>query len=144
MSKFNTILISIIFLCSISYSQEIVGKFYSNTDANVLYGPVLSSVPISSIQLSNLTFQTTNYLMFRILNGNLTILGDKRKVLYPMNSSVKPEEVFRYLSVSLIQKVIKDGNSAMTSVELRNNGVITITNGVYTLEEMALCPPWCN
>ena len=144
MRKFQAILISIIFICSISYSQNIVGKIYSNTEANTLYGPVLSTVPISSIQITKLTFQTTNYLMFRILNGNLTILGDKRIGLYPATATISAKDVFRYLSISLIQKIIKDGNSPSTFIETRNNGVLTITNGVYTLENAVMCPPFCN
>ena len=143
MRKFQTILISIFFVCSISYSQNIVGKIYTNADANSVYGPVITSVAIPSIQLNNLTFQTTNYLMFRILNGNLTILGYKRKVLYPLNAEIDVQDVFRFLSISLIQKIIKDGNSPITNIEIRNNGILTITNGVYTLENTVECPPFC-
>jgi hypothetical protein len=145
MGKFYRILISIIiFICSISDSQDIVGKIYSNKEASAIYGPVLVSVSISSNQLNNLTFQTKYYLMFRILNGNLTILGDKRIVLYPVNSMISERDVFRYFSISLIQKIIIDGNNSMTEIELRNNGIITITNGLYTMEVSVLCPPYCN
>lgn len=144
MCKINTILCFIIFVYNISYSQNIVGKIYSNTEANTLYGPVLSSIPISSIQITKLTFQTTNYLMFRILNGNLTVLGDKRIGLYPATATIRAQDIFRYLSISLIQKIIKDGNSPSTFIETRNNGVLTITNGVYTLENAVECPPFCN
>jgi len=143
MRKFQAILISIIFICSISYPQNIVGKIFTNAEANSLFGPVITTVPISSIQLTNLTFQTTNYLMFRILNGNLTILGDKRMVLYPANAVISPQDVFRYLSISLIQKIIKDGGSTMTIIEERNNGIITLTNGIYTLDNGVVCPPFC-
>src|ERR1035437_1808332 len=143
MRKFQAILISIIFICSISYPQNIVGKIYTNAEANSLFGPIINLVPISSIQLTNLTLKTTNYLMFRVLNGNLTILGDKRIVLYPVNSTISPKDVFRLLSISLIQKLIKDGNSPMTNIEERNNGILTITNGVYTLDYTVLCPPFC-
>jgi hypothetical protein len=143
MRKFQAIFISFVFICSISYSQNIVGKIYTNAEANSLFGPVITSVPISSIQLTNLTSKTTNYLMFRILNGNLTILGDKRMVLYPVNAIIDPKDVFRILSISLIQKIIRDGNSAMTYIEVRNNEILTITNGVYTLDYATLCPPFC-
>jgi hypothetical protein len=143
MRKFQAILISIIFICSISYPQNIVGKIYTNAEANSLFGPIINLVPISSIQLTNLTLKTTNYLMFRVLNGNLTILGDKRIVLYPVNSTISPKDVFRLLSISLIQKLIKDGNSPMTNIEERNNGILTITNGVYTLDYSVICPPFC-
>ena len=143
MSKFQAIIISIIFICSISYSQNIVGKIYTNAEANSLFGPVKISVEIASSQLNNLTFQTTNYLMFRILSGNLTILADKRMVIYPVNSTINPQDVFRYLSVSLIRKIINNGNSSVTLIEERNNGIITLTNGIYTLEDSVLCPPFC-
>ena len=143
MIKIHALLISIIFICNISYSQNIVGKIYSNVEANSLFGPVTVSVQISSSQLYSLTTQTTNYLMFRILSGNLTILGDKRVVLFPLNSIVNPQDAFRYLSVSLIQKIIKDGNTPLTNIEIRNNGILTITNGTFTLEESVLCPPFC-
>jgi hypothetical protein len=144
MCKFNTIIAAIIFICSISYSQDIVGKIYSNTEADSLYGPVLTFISIPCDQLNNLTSQTTNYLMFGILNGNLTILGDKRVVLYPESTEISQQDVFRYFSISLIQKIIKEGNSSMISIELRNNGIITITNGNYTLENGVFCPPFCN
>ena len=143
MRKFKAILITIIFLCSVSYPQNIVGKIYANAEANTLFGQVKTSIPISSMQLTNLTYQTTNYLMFRILNGNLTILGDKRIILYPASTKINPQDVFRYASISLIQKIIKDGNSSSTLIEIRNNGVLTITNGIYTLEETVECPPFC-
>lgn len=143
MRKFQAIIIFIIFICSIAYPQNIVGKIYTNAEANSLFGPVITSVPISSIQLTNFTYQTTNYLMFRILNGNLTILADKRIILYPMSATVNPQDVFRILSISFIQKIIKDGNSPMTYIEIRKNGVLTITNGVHTLENTVECPPFC-
>jgi hypothetical protein len=143
MRKFQAIFISFIIICSISYPQNIVGKIFTNAEANSIFGPVITSVPISSIQLSNLTSQTTNYLMFRVLNGNLTILGDKRNVLYPVNAIIDPKDVFRILSISLIQKIIKDGNSPMTYIEVRNNEILTITNGACTLDYSVLCPPFC-
>ena len=95
MRKFQAVLISIIFICSISYSQDIVGKIYTNAEASSLFGPVTTSIPISSIQLTNLTLQTTNYLMFRLLNGNLTILGDKRIALYPAAAVIRLPGCFK-------------------------------------------------
>ena len=144
MKKFQAIIISVFFIFNFSYPQNIVGKIYSNSEANTIYGSVLNSVPISSIQLYNLTIKTKNYLMFRIFNKNLTILGDNRIVLYPENTVINPQDVFRFFSISLIQKIIKDGNGSMTFIELRNNGIITITNGSYTMEVSAECPPFCN
>ena len=143
MKNIKAVLITIIFLISVSYPQNIVGKIYTNAEANILFGPVKTSIPISSIQLTNLTHQTTNYLMLRILNENLTILGDKRIVLYPANATINPQDVFRYLSISLIQKIIRDGNSLVTNIEIRDNEILTITNGVYTLENSIECPPFC-
>jgi len=143
MSKIYFIFLSVIIVCNLSYSQDIVGKIHTNTEANTLFGAVLTSVPISSDDLNNLASQTKYYLMFRILNGNLTILGDKRVVLYPTDTVISPIDVFKYFSISLIQKLLTDGKTSMSSIEIRKDGILTVTSGIYTLEESAECPPWC-
>lgn len=143
MSKINIVLFLIVFSFGFGYSQTIVGKLYSKTEINSIYGPVLTGVPISSAQLKSYTNNTNSYIMFRIDKGNLTILDDQRKALYPVAASVNPQDVYRYVSVSLVQKLISDGNNAVSYVELRSNGVISITNGEYSLEYMVQCPPYC-
>jgi hypothetical protein len=143
MSKIKFVLLLFVFSFGFGYSQTVVGKLYSKTEANSIYGPVLTGIPISSSELKSYTYNTNNYIMFRINNGTLTILDDQRKALYPVASVINAQDVYRYISVSLVQKLISDGNYAYTYIELRNNGLITITNGEYTLEYTAQCPPTC-
>jgi hypothetical protein len=143
MGTYRTILLLVIFFFNLSFSQTIVGKIYTKDDANKIYGPVLSLTQISTGDLSNLTNQTTNYIMFRINNGNLIILGDQRKPLYPASVIVNPQDAMKLFSVSLVRKICLDGNNSITTIELRNNNVLTVTNGNYTLEYSTECPPNC-
>lgn len=141
MSKF----IIVLFLLSVSfgYSQNIVGKIYTKTEANSLFGPVVTGIPISSSQLQSYTLSTNNYIMFRIDNGNLTILDSKRIPLFPVSATINSQDIYRYFSISLVQKLINDGKNTSTYVELRSNGTLTITNGDYTLDYSNSCPPNC-
>ena len=82
--------------------------------------------------------------MFRINNGNLVILGDQRNVLYPAGAVVSPQDEMRLFSVSLVKKILFDGNNTNTNIEIRNNNVLTLTNGNYTLEYSWPCPPSCE
>jgi len=144
MGFIKSVLLVLVLAFNLSNSQTIVGKIYSKGEADIIYGPVVTSIQISSSLLNNLTNVTTNYIMFSINNGNLHILGDQRKPLYPDGIAVDPQTEMRLFSVSLVRKIIIDGNNPYTTVEIRNNNVLTITNGNYTLEFSWLCPPNCD
>ena len=45
-------------------------------------------------------------------------------------------------SVTIVQQLLSDGNNPLTYVEKRQE-VLTITNGIFTLEYSLLCPPCC-
>ena len=142
MFKSMIFLFVLVFTCSI-YAQGEVGKIYSKSAADSIYGQVLASVPVQSSLLSDLTNKTINYLMFRISDGNLIILDYKRNVLYPTSATVNPADVYRYFSISLIRKIISDGNAGIVTIETRNNNIITLTDGLFTLEFGVHCPPNC-
>ena len=144
MGAFKLVLIVFIFSFNFCWSQNIVGKIYTKVDADKIYGPVITSVQISSSFLSSLTNSTVSFIMFRINNGNLIILGDKRKLLYPSGIVVSPADEMRLFSVSLVKKLINDGNETNTKIEIRNNNILTLTNGNYTLEMSWPCPPSCE
>ena len=143
MDTFKFVFLAILFSINLCWSQTLVGKIYTKDEATNIYGPVSTSVQISSSNLNSLTDNTTNYMMFRINNGNLVILGDQRKVLYPAGAIINPLDEMRLFSVSLVKKIIIDGNDSITKIEIRNNNVLTITNGNYTLEYSWPCPPTC-
>jgi len=143
MRKIISVLFVVLVFFNYSHSQSVVGKIYTKADADNLYGPVITSVPISASLLLSLTNNTKNYLMFRINNGNLIILDNQRIGLFPGNVSVNSNDEFRYFSVSLIQNIIVNGKAVFASVEIRNNNILTITNGNFTLEVSFPCPPVC-
>lgn len=135
-------LLLLITLITFNQNAQTVGKLYSKSDANNLYGQVITSVSINSSDLQTMLSQTSNYIMFSIINGNLVILDNIRKPLYPVNMTVTNEEVFHVFSVSMVQELLTKGSNAVTFVENRQN-VLTITNSDTTLEESQFCPPFC-
>jgi hypothetical protein len=143
MNSIKSTLAIFLLLSGLTFSQQVIGKIYSKQEADNLYGTVLSSVPINSITLTDLLSNSTNYIMFRIANGSAFIVDNNRYPLYPGNFTVSPNDVFRVFSVSLVYKLLQDGNGPVTDIESRNNGIISITNGIYTLEYGNTCPPYC-
>ncbi len=125
-------------------SSSVVGKLYTKADADQIYGPVLQSVTISTSDLSSLTAKTPNYIMFNIINGQLYILNSSRVVLSGPVTAVSSSQVFRYFSTSIVNQCLQQGQASTTTVELRTNSVLTVTNGDVTLEMGSPCPPYCN
>jgi hypothetical protein len=144
MKHLKTSLALFLLLSGLTFSQQVVGKIYSKQEADNLYGPVLSSVQIKSTTLTGLLSNSTNYIMFRIINGSAYIVDNNRHPLYSGSFSVNTTDVYRVFSISSIYKLLQNGNSPMTFIESRSNGVISITNGVFTMEYGNTCPPWCN
>ncbi len=124
-------------------STSVVGKLYTKADADQIYGPVLQSVTISTSALSALAAKTPNYIMFNVLNGQLYILNSVRAVLSGPTTSVSASQTFRYFSTSIVNQLILQGGSSTTTIELRANNTLTVTNGDSTLEMSQYCPPDC-
>ena len=120
-----------------------LGEIISKETADRDFGQASSSKPISSDQLETLAGQTPNLLMFNIIDDRLAILGDDRKPLYPDGYTPSPDIIFRVFSREKVLELIETGGDSVNSVEFRGN-IITITNGDYTLEFGAFCPPWCS
>ena len=120
-----------------------VGKIYSKDEADKLYGAVQQSKGISSPDLASLLGSTKKYLMFKIINNQLVILGDQRVVLYPKGYKVDDKEVFVVYSIGKIKELLDTGKAVTTTVEQRKD-VISINNGEQTMEIGQRCPPFCN
>ena len=123
--------------------ENTIGIIYTTEEAEKQFGSVQSSEEISSTELKSFLTQTTKYLMFKIIEDALYILGDGRSVLYPSESYIDPEEVFAVYSKSIVNELMKTGGEETNAVENRN-GLITITNGEYTLDSANWCPPICS
>lgn len=124
-------------------SSTVVGKLYTKAEADQIYGPVLQSVTINTSALSAITAKTPNYIMFNIINGQLYILNSARTVLSGPATAVSASQVFRYFSTSIVNQLIQQGQATSTTIELRGNDVLTVTNGDSTLEMSYPCPPYC-
>jgi hypothetical protein len=124
-------------------AENQIGVIYTVAEADQQFGDVVSSVQISSSQLKDFIGQTDKYLMFKIINGVLYILGDGRSVLVPSEGYVDPDEIFTVYSKSKVDELIDTGGEETNLVEIRNN-VLTVTNGQYTLESGSWCPPLCS
>lgn len=134
----NVILVFVLISINI-FSQ---GQILDKVEANKLFGQVEISKEINSETLKQLTLQSFDVIMFKIINNEIYILDNDRNVLLPINSGVSNTEVFSVYSVSIVQQLIFQGNNPVTYVQKRKD-VLTITNGEYTLEYGSLCPPFC-
>jgi hypothetical protein len=140
--RLSLVIFSILFLVGNGYSQT-VGRIYSKTEANILFGTVIESVQMNVDQFKSIIQQTNTDVMVRVLNGELTILGDGRNVLYPAGKNVGPNEVFRLYSKSRVNELLGLSHENAFSVERRSD-TTTITFGSNTLEEALPCPPYCR
>ena len=142
-------ILTIITFNSLGYAQatKVIGKLFTKADANQIYGKVNTSVTVNTSTILQAMEKSPDYLMFNIINGKLIILNSKRAVLYSSDfstRSVSSNTVFHKFSVSKIKELISTGgNNAFTTIELRNNDVLTATNGTETIEGGILCPPNC-
>ncbi len=139
----KSFLLILFFLDYYSSYAQIVGVIYDKPEADQKYGTVIDSVFLRSTLLDSLTMKSGTYLMFNISEGNLYILGTGRKPLYPEGISVNPDEVFNVVSSSKVNELLDKGRNSQTYFEKRMD-IFSITNGNYTLEEIAYCPPFCN
>ncbi|NJD22585.1 MAG: hypothetical protein FIA82_07950 [Melioribacter sp.] len=140
-SKILFLFFYIFLFSTVSFSQT-VGKIYSKEEANTLFGNVIDSASVSLCDLISAINQNQNYVMFQIINGELIILGDGRKVLYPVGKNVDPNEVFALYSKSKVVELLCLSSGNTVAVEKRQSH-LTVTFGLNTLEESWLCPPFC-
>ena len=124
-------------------SAQTIGVIYTKAEAYQKFGPVADSVKMDTDQLNTLLSKSGKYLLFKINKGNLYILDENRKPLYPADFSVKPEEVYKIVSISKIKELLNKEQNQKVSFEARKN-VYSLTSGNFTLEEIVNCPPFCN
>lgn len=134
---------------SFGYAQAtgVIGKLFTKAQADQNFGKVNSSVTVNTLTITQAIEKSPDYLLFNIVNGNLLILNRKRGVLYsanPATMKVASNVPFHIFSVSKVKELISSGgNNPFTIVELRDNGILTITNGTETMEMSLMCPPYC-
>ncbi|MBI5729794.1 MAG: hypothetical protein HY963_01530 [Ignavibacteriales bacterium] len=132
----------VLFIVNTGYSQT-VGKIFSKSEANVLFGNIIESAQMNISQFTSVIQQTNNFVMVKVQDGELIILGNGRALLYPSGKSIGPNEVFYLYSKSKIIELLGMSSENVISVERRSN-TTTLTYGSFTLEEGWPCPPWCQ
>ena len=142
MNRRIIILFIIITSSSIAFAQTI-GKIYTKDEAAKLYGNVIESVQLSVSEVNSLLNQSQNKIMFSILNKQLVILGDNRKVLSATTQNISSSDVFAVCSKSKLLELLNYGDANYVYFEKRVSKP-TITYGMHTLEDVALCPPICD
>lgn len=124
-------------------ADEIIGKIFSKEEADKNYGPVISSVEISSSQLASLCRQASKYVMFNLKDGKLSILREGKTPLHPEGFNADADEKYAVYSKSVVEELLNAGKADTTVVEQRKD-VISVTNGQQTLEMAGWCPPFCS
>jgi len=142
-SIFILSMLLILCLTSTSTLSQTYGEIFTNTEANQNFGPVLESVPLLASTLQRLLNQTDNYIMFKIIDGDVIILDSRRNVIYPIGKSINSQDIFTIFSVSVINELLGKTTNTKFFVEQRTK-VLSISYGGYTLEVGSFCPPFCD
>lgn len=132
----------ILFLTSTSSLSQTYGEIFTNTEANKKFGRVLKSISLPTSSLQGLLNRTNNFVMFKLIDGEVFVLDKKRNILYPKGRTINSQEVFTVFSISVINELLSLGNKDMVQVEQRSS-VLSVTCGEYTLEVGVFCPPFC-
>lgn len=139
----NSFLILFLFFSGLTFAQtQTIGKIFTKDEANTLYGNVIFSVTINVSELDSLLSQTQNVVMFNIMNKQLVLLGDNRKVLSAGSVKISPTDIFAFCSKSKLLELLNYGDGTQINFEIRLSHP-TITYGLHTLEETNYCPPIC-
>ena len=121
------------------------GVIFTKQQADQDYGLPLESIPIPAETFRLLLNQTSNYIMFRIENGNLFVLDNNRNLIYPqIDSNIQPTDECIVYSLSVIDQLL--GSSGIPGINVnveRRSSVLSVTYGDKTMETGANCPPYC-
>ena len=133
----------LVILCFSDFYSQDIGILYTKNEADIKYGSVLESVELTKSQMESLLRKTSDCMMFRIVKGELIILGDNRNLLTSSGSFVKESDVYYMFSKSKVIELMKMGGERSLFVEQRETR-LTVTCGKVTLEEAIFCPPFCE
>lgn len=136
------IFISIIFFQSGIFGQS-YGQIISSSKADSLFGSVITSINLPNDSLQKFIGETDNHLMFKINNDSLFVLDNNRQALHPAGITVSNEQTFTVYEIQKLIQLMNMGEKNINLVQLRKN-VLTITNGLYTMEFGTICPPICD
>ncbi|MDP2366490.1 MAG: hypothetical protein Q8M94_22275, partial [Ignavibacteria bacterium] len=104
MSKiYHIIFISVLLLLFISCTpSKQIGQLYSSEEANKLFGNVILSLDVERALIPELIKKTENTIMFGIINQQVIILDNNRKLIYPEKAEYKDTDVFTFYSIEVV------------------------------------------
>ncbi len=142
-ADFFVLITFFILLSSFSFART-HGKLYSKAEANNLYGNVVSKFEMKTEQLKQFVNKSGDIIMFKIKNGKVKILGKNKQLLYTSDGSqVTNDEIYAVYSTSVVNDLIQQGQSDITTIEERET-VTSVTSGETTMEMSTFCPPFCS
>ncbi|MBI2419911.1 MAG: hypothetical protein HYV28_18765 [Ignavibacteriales bacterium] len=143
--KQHLFLFSLLFVCFSPnfYSGEVIGKIIPKPEADMLFGPVITSVEFPAAQVRDWLNSSNDYILFSIKDNRLYVLTNTRAVIYPSTEFVQASDVFHVYSISKVVELLSIGGKGSVSFEVRKS-VFSITMGNETLEYGTFCPPLCK
>lgn len=165
MKKFLTLAFVVftisVFTTTAIYAQSgrDIGKIFTKSEADQLFGAVTKQVPLSYADLLKALLSPGNVLQFGIKENNAVITNEKRELLSSFKSRIGSNEQLAVFSKNMLRQFLSAskwmGRSSNPSkygsvnaepaltIEIRASGVTTISAGDAVLEFSSVCPPFC-
>lgn len=140
--SFVAVFIIFLILSPIKSNAQNYGKIFTKIEAEKIFGKVTESHSFIRADFDMIMKGTEKTIMFKFIGGQLVILGDQRKLLYPESFKVDPKEQFYLFSKSMVDELLLKEEALEVAIEHRQFST-TVTNRDFTLEESMICPPIC-
>ena len=85
---------------------------------------------------------TKDVLLFLVKENKVEFANKERASLSDSSYIYDSKIVLKIVSLNVLRDLLVKGGCGTCFFEIRNN-VVSITNGVYTLEKTGDCPPFC-
>ncbi len=178
-ATFRSVAIFIVLLiatstCLAQGKHGLVGKFLKPSDADILFGKPVQSIPISKSDLLEAIKNADNYILFSIKNNRINITNEKKIKLTSNSHNANEKENMFFYSKSIISSLVNFAGEKQIFIEQRPNNIYSFTvkptsnssNSVetsnysvksgsimnltstndngITLEMSEWCPPFCD
>jgi len=145
MSKiYHIIIISVLLLLFLSCgTTKHFGKIFTTSEADQLFGKVIFSKEIPAETVISLLNRTEINIMFGLINREIVILDNNRKLIYPEKAEINDNDIFTVYSISVLKELLSNGSSQIVNVEQRRE-VLSVSYGNNTMETGTKCPPICD
>lgn len=156
MKKFtlSTIVLAMLFAFAVNTSAQgkygIVGKLFSEEEAERIYGPVLESETITMSDIEGMMKKAGSYMLFKVRGNRALVANAQRQSLTGEKFNISDNDVFNVYSKRMVAHLLaasrrdNAGNKASESVEVQQRAeVVTLQSGAYVLELALVCPPIC-